>query len=245
MGRKIVDPLEIKEALVGHLSREFKDNLLSVVLFGSAATPRYVPGRSDINIAIVVKSDSVESLKELNRIEREWSARKVVFSFFFTPENIRNSLDVFPLEFSEIKKDHFLLFGTDFFKNLEISASFLRLQCERELKGKLFHLKREFIRWHHKKSALQELLKISYSQFLIIFRGVLSFAGVSDIPHQSGKLCIAIGKTLGVDVSALEKIAADQAPEKLDALAGFFPGYITAIEKITQAVDNLGQKPEK
>ena len=245
MGRKIVDPLEIKQTLVCRLTREFKDNLLSVVMFGSAATPRYVPGKSDINIVIVVRDDSVRSLKELNRIEREWNSRGVVFSFFFTPENIRNSLDVFPLEFSEIKKDHIVFFGPDFFKDLEIGPSFLRLQCERELKGKLFHLKREFIRWHHKKKALQELLKVSYAQFLIVFRGVLSLTGASEIPDNSGKLCALLGKTLGTDVSALEQIAAGQVPGSLDALSGFYPGYIAAIERISLSVDNLGQKPSK
>ncbi len=236
---KIINPMDIKEALVADLTKAFGNNLLSVVMFGSAATERYVPGKSDINIILIVKDESVQALSGLNRLEKKWKCRKVVFSFFFTSEYINNSLDSYPLEFLEIQKEHLLLHGNDFFKDLKVSRMFLRLQCERELKGKLLHLKREFIRRHHKKRYLQELLKISFPQFIIIFRGVLYSSGLDFIPKQTVDAIKNLRSTLNVDTSILNRISSNQIPSDYDRLNGFFIEYIRAVESISNAVDKM------
>lgn len=239
MSSKIVNPLLIKEELVNDLTRSFNENLLSAVMFGSAVTPRYVAGKSDINIVLVVVDDSIEAMAELNRIEKEWGRRNVVFSFFFTPAYIQRSLDVYPMEFLEIKNSHVILYGSDFFTNLTLKPALLRLQCERELKGKLLHLKREYIRWRHRKSALRDLLNISFSQFLIVFRGLLNISGNREIPHSAAELCAALGQVLGVEIKPLHRIAAHPFPSNKKEIDELFSGYIKAVEAITLAVDNM------
>jgi predicted nucleotidyltransferase len=239
MTRKINNPLEIKDELLQDLNAAFGNNLLCAAIFGSAASPRYVPGRSDINIVLVMNSDSILSLKPLNRMERKWLKRRVVFSFFFTPEELRTSLDVFPLEFLGIRREHIVLTGTDYFQDLKINPALLRLQCERDLKGGLIHLKREFIRWHHKKKALAELARISFTRFLIIFRGILFAAGAEETPQEARNLCAALGKILGISVPALERIAAGNVPMDLSGLVGFYPEYVSAIEEAARSIDRL------
>jgi len=231
MGKKILNPLDLKEELLRDLSKAFGNNMLSVIVFGSAATPRYVPGKSDINILLVVRHDSVQAMAPLNGLEKKWASRKVVFSFFFTPSYIQTSLDAYPMEFMEIRRDHLLLHGIDFFSELEISPRLLRLQCERELKGKLLHLKREHIRWSHKPKVLRSLLGVSFSQFLIIFRNILSAAGRPEVPHSAAELCAETEKALGVDAAALKRIAEGQEV--------IFQEYIAAIEGITMALDRM------
>lgn len=220
MGRTILNPMDVKEELVKELSEAFGGNLLSAVIHGLAATPRYVPGKSDINVILVVKDDSVQAMAPLNGLEKKWASRKIIFSFFFTPSYIQASLDAYPMEFMEMKRDHLLLYGTDYFKELVIDPGLLRLQCERELKGKLLHLKREYIRWSHRKKALKELLDVSFSQFLIVFRNI--------------ELCGGIEETLGMKGRVLKSIAAgEEVP---------FPEYIAAIEAACSAVDRMMER---
>ena len=62
-----------------------------------------------------------------------------------TPEYIRTSLDVFPVEFLNFKLIHATVFGEDIFESLEINRMDLRRQCERELKVKLVSLRQGYI----------------------------------------------------------------------------------------------------
>ena len=56
---------------------------------------------------------------------------------------IQQSLDTFPLEFLNISSSYQLVFGDDILENIEFKAEDVRTQCERELKGKLLHLRAE------------------------------------------------------------------------------------------------------
>lgn len=237
MRRTVKDPAEIKDLLVQDLKTGLGDNLLSVVIFGSAASARYKPGSSDINVLLVLKDDSVQKLTGLRDLEKRWERSSVVFSFFFTPENILSSLDSYPLEFTEIKHEHLVLFGADYFSGLEINTSLLRLQCERDLKGKLLHLKREFVRCHHDKCALRDLLNISLKHFQVIFRGIARYMGLTDLPTDSGALCDTVVRKLGLDSSVFKLLATAGFPKDLAGLNDLAVNYINAISSLSKAVD--------
>jgi len=239
MAKKIINPQEIKDEIVKDLRNHFKDNLLSVIIHGSAATTRYVPGKSDINVLTVVKDNSIRCLDGVHNLEKKWSSRKVDFSFFLTQEYIQGSLDAYPLEFLEIKNANILLFGEDYFKDIEISKSDLRLQCERELRGKVLHLRREYIRRQDKNKLLLELLNVSFSQFLIIFRGVLYAGGAREIPAQTVDLCRAMGELLETDTVVLQEIAGHNVPKDIQGLKKLFVKYVPAMESVMKAVDKI------
>jgi predicted nucleotidyltransferase len=242
MAKKIMNPMDIKEELLKDLREHFKDNLLSVVIHGSAATPRYAPGRSDINVLTVVSDNSVQALDGVHGLEKKWSRRMVEFSFFLTPEYIQNALDVFPLEFMEIKNTNLLLYGQDHFKDLRINRADLRLQCERELRGKVLHLRREYIRRQDDRKALAGLMNLSFSQFLIIFRGVLSAGNAGEIPVQAADLCRALGELLETDTAVLVSIAGRQIPKDLEGLRDLFRQYVPVMESVMKAVDKINTK---
>ena len=234
---KKIYPEEIKDKLVDDLQVFFGDNLLSVVMHGSAVTERYVPGKSDINISCVLKDDSLNNLLNFSVLEKKYSKSNVAFSFFFTPKYITDSVDAYPLEFMEIKQANEILFGEDFFGNLKINNSDLRLQCERELRGKLLHLKREFIHAGGKKKKIANLIKISFPQFLIIFRGVIS---ASDGSYEKGlglPVCEKLSGILDLQFKALLEIARKGYDLKDHELNDYFMNYVDDIENIIEAVD--------
>ncbi len=239
MAKKIINPFDIKDELVQDLRSHLGENLLSVIIHGSACTKRYMPGRSDVNIIIVVQNDSIKMLEDMNRLEKRWGARRVFFSFFFTPEYISDSVDAYPLEFFEIQCTHLLLYGRDYFKDLCIKKSDLRLECERELRGKLLHLKREFIRRRQKAKLLVELLKVSFSQVMVIARGLFYVAGRTKIPDTHPDLCPALAEILDIDTGTLRKIANQIVIGDFKQINQLFYEYIPAIERLLAAVDGI------
>ncbi len=69
-----------------------------------------------------------------------------IIPMIFTKGEIENALDVFPIEFLNIKKHHKLLYGEDIFKDIEVSKEKLRHQLEFEFRSKLFHLRQSYLK---------------------------------------------------------------------------------------------------
>lgn len=63
----------------------------------------------------------------------------------FTQEEIKNAIDVFPIEFLNIKRHHKMLYGEDILKDIDISKDNLRHQLESEFRSKLVHLRSAYI----------------------------------------------------------------------------------------------------
>ena len=64
----------------------------------------------------------------------------------FTNDEIKNAIDVFPVEFLNIKRHHKMLYGEDILKSIEISKEKLRDQLEFEFRSKLFHLRQSYLK---------------------------------------------------------------------------------------------------
>ena len=56
MAKKPQDPKEIFQEIITDYKKAFGDDLVSIVLYGSAAGQDYRPGKSDINFMIVLSN---------------------------------------------------------------------------------------------------------------------------------------------------------------------------------------------
>jgi hypothetical protein len=132
-------------------------------------------------------------LGELKKVFSVFNNRKfrLVKPLFLTQEYIKTSLDVFPVEFLDMKENYLLLFGKDVLAGLEIDLKNLRFQCEQELKSKLLMINQNYLRV---KDALllKTLLLKSFSSVLHILRNLIRLKGgkpaylKEDIIKQAG-----------------------------------------------------------
>jgi hypothetical protein len=99
-----------------------------------------------------------------------------------TPDYIKTSLDVFPIEFLNFRAIHHTVYGSDYFKNLSIERSHLRLQCEREIKSKLLWLHQSYIESLGSQELLLQRLTASITGFIPLFRAILYLAGHEIVP---------------------------------------------------------------
>ena len=137
MARKVKDPKEIFADITDDFKSVFGEGLVSIILYGSAASGDYIPGASDVNFAVVVSDDGIDTLDRAFGVVSKWKKRKVATPLFLTESYIHTSVDVFPIEYLNLKNNHQVVYGKDVFADLTFHREFVRLQCEREIKGKI------------------------------------------------------------------------------------------------------------
>lgn len=231
--------------LVEDLRSTHGDNLVSVVLYGSAAAGDYVQTRSDYNLLIALTRITPADLRQAQAPMRNWQRLGHPLPVYFTVEELNDAADVFPIEFHQMEKARLILYGEDPFKSLQFSDVNLRHQTEYELRSKLIQLRRLYIPASVAVEKLAALMSDSLASFAALFRPVLMLHGKE--PPISKPDCVrATVKLLGLDGDAFEQIF--ELRESGEILLteveanDLFGAYLQQIERVIEAVDSLGNK---
>ena len=103
MAKTPLKPEAIFKEITADFKNAFEDELISIILYGSGARQDYTPGRSDINFLIVLTPKGIDNLFGAVDAVVKWKKRNVATPLFMTWEDIRASLDSFPVEFLNMK----------------------------------------------------------------------------------------------------------------------------------------------
>lgn len=173
-------PLSIQQ-MVGRFSlkllENLGDNVTTILIYGSAVSGNFKPGISNVNMALIVKRLDVSVLKQVSLLFKGLHKKRVDSPLLLTQEYILNSLDVFPIEFMEIKQCHKVIFGEDFFSSLEIPRKDLRLLCEQQIKGKLLHLRQAFLNLGSNAAVLRKFVVHVFYDLIPVFRCLIDLKG--------------------------------------------------------------------
>jgi hypothetical protein len=216
-------------------------NDVSIILYGSAATEEYQVKKSDINLLVVLPDESMENLDAAQKLVSRWNRQKIL-PLFMNRAYITNSLDSFPIEFLNMQSVYRVLTGEDVLASLPIQKKDLRLQCERELKGKLMQLRQGFIQSGGRKKRLERLINQSVVTFVAIFRGLLYLKSES-IPANKFQVILNACESFDeIDRSLFETLLAlkrgDIKKSKLELIT-LIKLYIHSIEKLCSTVDHI------
>ena len=121
--------------LVTRLKNAAGSNLLSVILYGSAATEEFHEGHSDLNILCIMRSLGRDDLSKLHAASAWWAKKGHPAPLFFTLDELHHSADVFAIELLDIKAAHRILHGEDVMATLHVPMDLHRLHVERELRN--------------------------------------------------------------------------------------------------------------
>ena len=113
-------------SLAASLREAYGPDLVSVTLYGSAARGDQVAG-SDLNVVVVLRDLSLESLERGAGAVRSWQTAGNRSLLFFSPEWIERSADVFPLEFSDMRQWHVVIEGSDPFASFDAARETLEV----------------------------------------------------------------------------------------------------------------------
>jgi predicted nucleotidyltransferase len=234
---------ELKE-LVTKLERAYHDRLISVVLYGSAASGDHHAKFSDLNVLCVLKEITPRELGEGEPVLRWWREHGHPSPLLMSEEEAHNSADSFPIEFRDMKDHRKVLYGMDVVAQVKIDTKFYRAQVEHELKSKLFRLRQQGAQVLSDPAALLRLCLDSVSTFCVLARHALVVAGV-DAKTQRRAVVRQLGETLLMDVSPFE-ILLDVREDKTGPEVGdpgeLFARYLESIRRLVEFVDRLEDK---
>jgi predicted nucleotidyltransferase len=97
-------------------------NLISIVLFGSAAEGRLRPS-SDVNLILVLKDFEVSQINQLREMLRVAHAAIRLNVMFILDSEISAASDAFAVKFTDNQHRHRILIGTNPFDKLEVSRT--------------------------------------------------------------------------------------------------------------------------
>jgi predicted nucleotidyltransferase len=234
-------PQEVFPEVVEDLKKIYGDGLQSIILYGSGARGDYVPGKSDINFLVVLDENAVDDLEQAQPLIPKWKKRAVALPLIMTKAFIDSSIDVYPVEFLNMKRHYEVVFGEDVLKDLLFDQPSLKLQCERELKGKLMLLRTGFLETAGKAENLQRLMAASITAFLSVFNALLHMRQ-KDVPRGRREIVAAVADAYGIDAAPFLRCIDLREGKKglsLGDLKTIFHSYVTEIGKLIKAVDGL------
>ena len=221
--------------------KSHKDNIHSITITGSSLTDDFDHKRSDVNSVLVLNKMDLGFLEVLASLGKRYGKKGISAPLIMTPEYIMHSLDVFPVEFLNIKLLHETLFGEDLFQNLEIDRKDLRLQCERELKVRLIGLRQGYIASMGDAKILSDLFVNTISGYIPLFRGMILILG-KEPPLKNEDVLQVLENVSGVDTQVFKTVLKQKRQKTKMAISHLnviFKDYYVAVEKLGDITDGI------
>jgi len=215
--------------------------LHSLHLTGSAVTPEYVPGRSDINSVVVFHRMDLGLVERLAPLGKRFGRRKVSPPLLMTPEYVAASLDVFPVEFLNIRLAHRTLAGEDLFRDLSIHPGHLRLACEREIKARLIGLRQGYLASRGEERVLNEEFSRAISGYIPVFRGIIRLYG-EEPALGFDPVIDQLGRLTGVETEPFRRALEQRRGRgRLDmtGIKRLFEDFYAATDRLGSVVDAI------
>ncbi len=236
--KPILNPVEYAQKAVHEYISLYGSDLVSVILYGSAAGGDYDPIQSDINLLIILSSMDLELISKSADIQIKLFQKRFSKPLFLDKEYIASSCDSYPLEFMDMKEHYVVLAGEDVLSSITPKINDLRLQVERELKGKWLHLIDEYTFACRNQKALVQLTDISLKTFMPLFRALLKLKAVT-IPVTRKELLVAVESAYCIDGSPFQAIDILRKGGNFTELKTKFADYSRAIKKLIDTIENI------
>lgn len=231
------------EELTAKLRKAFGDGLLSVVLYGSAASGQMHGKYSDLNVLCVLRTIGPEELRLAEPVFKWWRGLENPSPLLLSEEEFHNSTDCFAIEFHDIVESHRVLAGADLIAGLVVDDSFYRGQVEHELRAKLLRLRQKAGALLSDQPMLVRLMAESVSTFCSLGRHALRLAGAA-APMQKREAIGACAAQFGIDpapfYTLLDLREGVKKARDLDPPA-LLAAYMREIELLTGAVDRMAK----
>lgn len=214
-------------------------NIISMAVYGSAVSGNFIPKVSDVNIVMILKELHFKDLKMSLHLVKEAKGNKINAPLFLTEDYIRRSLDVFPVEFLDLKENHLTIYGVDLLSVFQVDTKHLKLFCEEQIKGKLLRVRQAYLEIGLNPKGQEALLKDSLKALIPIFRNLLRLRAKA-VPLSNEDILKSLSQEFNVDSTVLIAIWCDHAND--DKIAGqavemYLEKYINILEQLSVKVD--------
>lgn len=225
--------------LVTRLRNAAGSNLLSVILYGSAATEEFHPGHSDLNVLCIMHSLGRGDLSKLHPASAWWVKKGHPAPLFFTLDEFHHSADIFAIELVDMKAAHRVLHGEDVIASLHVPMDLHRLHVEKELRNNTLRLRQRYLMHPADSRKTLELMTSSISTFAALFRHALIALGEGPPPTKRSTMD-RLGSVLGFDPSPFHTIfdIREGRKRKRDVkVQATFEAYLDRVARVAEEID--------
>lgn len=219
----------------------YRGRMHSIYITGTSITDDYNEKSSDVNSILVLKEMDIKFLEIIAPLGRKHGNNRVAAPLIMTPDYINSSRDVFPVEFLNFKLIHSTVFGEDIFKDIEISRTDLRYQCEREIKTKLIWLRQGYLSSMGDRKTLTAGFVKSITGYMPLFRALIVLFG-KEPPVKQGDVITALSEAMNVNTDAFKKVLKEKRERvnlSIEEINSMFEDYYAATEKLGNMVDEI------
>src|ERR1019366_2701100 len=215
------------QELVTRLQQACGENLVSIVLYGSAAREDFHEEFSDVNVLVVLQHLEPSSFAAISAVLHWWSHQ----------EKLRESADVFAIELLDIQRSHKTLFGQDVVTAIDVPMNLHRVEVEHELRTTLLRLRHHLLLSPGNQDELRAVLAKSITSVLTLFRHALIALGQNP-PQAKPELLETAGEVFGFEVQPLRSILAlrNEGPHS-ENLHELYHAYMSAIQRVAHELD--------
>lgn len=239
MAQEILDKL--LNELVARLEKAYGKELVSVILYGSAAAGDWHPGYSDLNVLAVLQRVGIEQLDKAEKIFQWWREQGNPSPLLMAEQEVRTSTDCFAIEFHDMAERRRVLSGDDVIAGLAIDDRYYRAQIEHEVRAKLLRLRQKAGGVLHDHRLLMRLMLDSVSTFVLLGRHALRIRQ-GKAPWRKHEIVRVLREEFGIRGESFERLlrlreGSEKArPAEAPAL---FEKYLEDITLLADSVDRL------
>lgn len=230
---------------VNRLKEFAATNLECIILFGSAARGDFRPGLSDLNVACILQSLSLEELGRLADVVKWWCVEQMEPApLFFTRDELRQAADVFAIEILDMKHGRRVLYGKDVVADIEVPLNLHRVQIEHDLRTMILKLRQHYLRAPGNSKELAPILGKSFSGVLTLLRHTVIAFGEEPPVAERDMIARAAALT-GSNAAAFDALLKLRETSVFHGeINPVFGAYLKELEKISGALDRHLPKRE-
>lgn len=210
--------------------------LHSLAVVGSAVTADWREERSDVNVLLILREMDLAVLEALAPLGKRYGGKRIAAPLVMDLAYLRSSLDVFPMEFLELKLIHETVLGEDVLAGIAVDRQDLRRQCEREIKSRLIGLRQGYLASRGDPAAVRESVGRFLAGYLALFRGILTLLGKTP-PRERHETVAALAAATGLEAGVFGEILEVKEGRAKPSPAGI----LSLFERFYQATERLGR----
>jgi Nucleotidyltransferase domain len=233
------------QQLVGRLQYSCGDDLVSVVLYGSAARDDFHEHYSDVNLLIVLRHMKPSIYPALTGVLHWWSIdEKLRPPTIMTLEELRESADVFAIEMLDIQATHKTLHGDDVLAGIVVPMNLHRVEVEHDLRTTLLRLRNHLLLTTDGDDELKLVLAKSVTSVLTLFRHALIALGEKP-PYARPQVLEHAAEVFGFNDKPLRTVLELRSNgHAVDNIRGLYHAYMDAILAVAHGLDVKAPKKQ-
>lgn len=240
---------------ISELKTIFDERLISVILHGSGSIEEINEKKPscllscclsekktyDVNLIVILNKLDASDLKKAYPCISKWKKTGHPLPVFMDRNEWYNSTDIYPIEYSDIKRRHKILHGENIVDNLNVDKCHLRLQCEYELKNSLIKLRETYLGNINHTKFLNHAVRNCSKKLITLFRAVLELTD-EVVPHSAIDIIHLMETKVAIDKNLFNILFSDKRKKgdfSKNEIEDIITRLIDSLNLLLKYVDNL------